>query len=164
MSNIRKVYGKDFGINVLLTQEGTIENLANLIDKQDNKKTNFKYLIKINSAEVGEPVFFVHPIGGSSLCYHQLATQLIVYDSFFSFLRRPKDAGKRTSLRTKRGPFSIYLDSNEIELSENFLPDSRISLPALHYGDVFFTSDKHQAKLIEILYPESKGKINLVSS
>jgi hypothetical protein len=81
---------------------------------------------------------------------------VIVYGVFENYLMRP---GNKKNLEK---PFEITLDGSCVKISKNLLPDFRISIPALHYCDVFVTCDAHQATLIRLLYPHYGTKIKLI--
>ena len=98
---------------------------------------------------------------------------IICYDVFMNSLKRPSDILKRKQ-ENVMDPFKIKTfqkieikDHNKdesktleyIELSENLLPDFRISLLALHYVDEFAACDEGLAALLTFLYPEHASKI-----
>ena len=65
---------KSFKIRIplsILFEYGNIINLALYLENSDKKIENSLVTIKSNGEE--EPLFFVHPIGGSVFCYHKLA-------------------------------------------------------------------------------------------
>jgi amino acid adenylation domain-containing protein len=69
ISRIRTQFGKSLSLSVLL--EGcTVENLAERLRRADGPA--WSPLVAIEKGE-GMPCFFVHPAGGSVLCYRELA-------------------------------------------------------------------------------------------
>ncbi|MBY0281032.1 MAG: hypothetical protein K2W94_02630 [Alphaproteobacteria bacterium] len=66
------------------------------------------------------------------------------------------DSSKKLTGTPGKDSFHISLNGvkNSIEITENLLPDFKISLPALHYVDAFVTGDKGQAQLIKGLFPD----------
>lgn len=69
---------QEFGINLplsVLFKEGTIELMANLIRQQINRPSDSP-LVPIRVGGDHPALFLVHPIGGSVLCYAELAHHL----------------------------------------------------------------------------------------
>lgn len=66
---------REFGVNLplsVLFQEGTIESMANLV-RQGRSPMPDSNLVLIREKQGGIPLFLVHPVGGSVLCYSDLA-------------------------------------------------------------------------------------------
>lgn len=71
------------------------------------------------------------------------------------------DSPKKHAGTQGKDCFHISLNGikDPIRITENLLPDFRISLPALHYIDEFATCDKGQAQLIKGLFPDYSTKV-----
>jgi len=91
-----------------------------------------------------------------------LTYNILVYSIFIDCLMRPYNIYKKKT-ENRRESFEIKLDdcTEKVLISSNLLPDFRISLPALHFCDLFATGDRHQVNLIKYLYPQYSNKIKL---
>lgn len=108
MSDIYELCGKEIGISTLLTREGNIESLAKHIE-EDKIKVKMNYLIKINDAKQGSPLFFIHPIGGSALCYRNLATKFESTNPFYGLHLLNSDINSPVRASTIEEIASLYL-------------------------------------------------------
>lgn len=88
----------------------------------------------------------------------------LTYSIFIDCLMRPKTIYNKENSRNIRNPFDVDLVGCDqpVLISENLLPDFRISLPTLHYCDIFVTCDIHQFNIIKYLFPKYEKKIRLI--
>lgn len=84
-----------------------------------------------------------------------------VFYSFYKSLLKPSNFVPKEDPWEDR--FTVYLDGQGIVIKRTFLVDLRIALSALNVVDSFYTCDKGQAYIIEKLWPEYKGKVNLIN-
>ena len=88
-AQIEEKFGTKIPLSTLF-QSGTVEALAQMIrqgqlavgdqvlskEAQDKSKTSWSSLVEIQPNGSKPPLFFLHPLGGEILCYHQLALHL----------------------------------------------------------------------------------------
>lgn len=77
ISQINQSLGISIQVNQLLAAP-TIEQLAQLLESIDEGVTQYQPLIELRKGE-GEPLVFIHPVGGDVLCYQDLVRALADY-------------------------------------------------------------------------------------
>ncbi|MGD9488072.1 MAG: amino acid adenylation domain-containing protein [Calditrichaceae bacterium] len=94
---------------VSLFSDPTIENLAKLLT-QEVKSDNFNPLVELKKGTASEPVYFIHPTGGSAHWYIQLAELLHTRRPVYGIQARGFD-GKLDLHTTIESMASYYVDA-----------------------------------------------------
>ncbi|AGC46256.1 non-ribosomal peptide synthetase [Myxococcus stipitatus DSM 14675] len=83
MSRLRARFGRPLPVS-LLFQADTIQDLADLLRRQEGGARVREPLVRIQETGDKPPLFFVHPTGGDVLCYAPLSRQLGPRQPFFA--------------------------------------------------------------------------------
>ena len=83
MARVHKQFGRELPLAALL-QSPTVETLAALLRSGEGTIAR-SALVTLNSEGSRPPLFCVHPVGGSVLCYRELAQQLGPRQPFYAF-------------------------------------------------------------------------------
>jgi amino acid adenylation domain-containing protein len=73
LAQIERIFGEDLPLS-LLFQEPTIEHLAGVLRRQGGYQPS--PLVKIQTEGSKPPFFCMHPVGGSVICYYELARHM----------------------------------------------------------------------------------------
>ncbi|MCY1022277.1 non-ribosomal peptide synthetase [Pyxidicoccus sp. MSG2] len=107
LSQISKRLGRTLPLSVLFTHP-TIERLAELL-RQEPATTEWTPLVPIQTRGKRRPLFCVHPIGGSALCYVPLARHLGPEQPLYG-LEAPGLDGQREPFTSLEAMAAAYLE------------------------------------------------------
>jgi thioesterase domain-containing protein/acyl carrier protein len=107
LSQISKKLGRTLPLSVLFTHP-TIERLAELL-RQEPTTTTWTPLVPIQTRGKRRPLFCVHPIGGSALCYVPLARHLGPEQPLYG-LEAPGLDGQREPFTSLEAMAAAYLE------------------------------------------------------
>ncbi|HEY0783841.1 MAG TPA: amino acid adenylation domain-containing protein, partial [Thermoanaerobaculia bacterium] len=93
MARIKAELGRDLPLSVLF-EAATVEGLAALL-RREGGTDDRRLLVGITTTGARPPLFFVHPVGGSVLCYADLARRLGPEQPFYG-LQAPDAAARWT--------------------------------------------------------------------
>jgi amino acid adenylation domain-containing protein len=94
---IRRRFGRDLPLSVLFAG-GTVEHLATVLRGGPEDPARRALLVPIQTAGSKPPFFCVHPIGGSVLCYADLARRLGAEQPFYGLQAPHLDGGAEPAL------------------------------------------------------------------
>jgi amino acid adenylation domain-containing protein len=92
MARLRSEFGRDLPISALF-QHPTVESLAPALRERSAQAVSSSILVPVRPAAGRAPFFCVHPVGGTVLCYEELARRLSPVRPFFGLQAAGLGAG-----------------------------------------------------------------------
>ncbi|MFY0570585.1 non-ribosomal peptide synthetase [Archangium lansingense] len=108
LSQVSKRMGRTLPLSVLFTHP-TVERLAELLRQEPSATTDWTPLIPIQTRGKRRPLFCVHPIGGSTLCYVPLSRRLGMEQPLYG-LEAPGLDGTREPFTSLEAMAAAYLE------------------------------------------------------
>ena len=143
MVRIQREFGQQLPLSVL-SQQATIEHMAGLL-RQQSRQYTWTPLIGMQQEGQRPPLFFVHPLGGSVLCYVHLAAALAPDQPFYA-CQAPGLNGEQPVVTSVAALARLYL-----EYIRQVAPNGPYHLGGWSFGGAVALEMAHQLEQVALL-------------